>query len=76
MADTITIDDISATSFRIRPWDIDMFLEVNNGRVLTLYDLGRFDFSIRMGLAKALRQNKWGLVVAGSTVRYLSLIHI
>jgi acyl-CoA thioesterase FadM len=47
-----------------------MFLEVNNGRVLTLYDLGRFDFSIRMGLAKALRQKKWGLVVAGSTVRY------
>ena len=70
LADKITIDDISATSFRIRPWDIDMFLEVNNGRVLTLYDLGRFDFSIRMGLAKALRQNKWGLVVAGSTVRY------
>ena len=70
LADKITIDDISATSFRIRPWDIDMFLELNNGRVLTLYDLGRFDFSIRMGLAKALRQNKWCLVVAGSTVRY------
>lgn len=64
------MDDVSATSFRIRPWDIDMFLEVNNGRVLTLYDLGRFDFSIRVGLAKALKQNKWGLVVAGSTVRY------
>jgi len=70
LADQITIDNISATSFRIRPWDIDMFIELNNGRVLTLYDLGRFDFSIRMGLAKALRQNKWGLVVAGSTVRY------
>ena len=47
-----------------------MFLEVNNGRVLTLYDLGRFDLSIRMGLAKLLHRNKWGLVVAGSTVRY------
>ena len=70
LADKITIDDISATSFRIRPWDIDMFLEVNNGRILTLYDLGRFDLSIRTGLAKALKQNKWGLVVAGSTVRY------
>lgn len=70
LADKITIDDVSATSFRIRPWDIDMFLEVNNGRVLTLYDLGRFDLSIRMGLAKLLHRNKWGLVVAGSTVRY------
>ena len=70
LSDKITIDDVSDTTFRIRPWDIDMFLEVNNGRVLTLYDLGRFDFSIRMGLAKLLKENRWGLVVAGSTVRY------
>lgn len=47
-----------------------MFLEMNNGRVLTLYDLGRFDLSIRTGLAKALKNHKWGLVVAGSSVRY------
>ena len=70
LSDRITINDVAETDFRIRPWDIDMFLEVNNGRVLTLYDLGRFDLSIRMGLAKALKENKWGLVVAGSTVRY------
>ncbi|MCU7813536.1 MAG: acyl-CoA thioesterase, partial [Candidatus Thiodiazotropha sp. (ex Notomyrtea botanica)] len=56
--------------FRCRPWDLDMFREMNNGRVLTLYDLGRFDLSIRTGLAKALKQNQWGLVVAGSSIRY------
>ena len=66
----IAIDDAAETAFRIRPWDIDMFLEVNNGRILTLFDMGRFDLSIRTGLAKALKQNRWGLVVAGSTVRY------
>ena len=70
LSDRITIDDVSDTTFRIRPWDIDMFLEANNGRILTLYDLGRFDFSIRVGLAKLLKHNRWGLVVAGSTVRY------
>lgn len=69
-SDRISIDGVAETSLRIRPWDIDMFLEVNNGRILTLYDLGRFDLSIRTGLAKALKENKWGLVVAGSTVRY------
>lgn len=70
LSDRITADDVAETSFRIRPWDIDMFLEVNNGRILTLYDLGRFDLSIRTGLATALKQNRWGLVVAGSTVCY------
>lgn len=70
LSDSINIDDICETTFRCRPWDIDMFLEVNNGRILTLYDLGRFDFSIRMGLAKVLKLNGWGLVVAGGSVRY------
>ena len=23
------------------PWDLDMWMELNNGRTLTLYDLGR-----------------------------------
>ena len=66
----IEVDAVSEISFRCRPWDIDMFLELNNGRVLTLYDLGRFDFSIRMGLARILKENKWGLVVAGASIRY------
>jgi len=57
-SDKISIDGVAETTLRTRPWDIDMFLEVNNGRVLTLYDPGRFDFSVRVGLAKALKQNK------------------
>ena len=64
------IDDICEINFRCMPWDLDLFMEMNNGRVLTLYDLGRFDFSIRSGLGKLLKTNNWGLVVAGSTIRY------
>ena len=62
--------DVCETSFYTRPWDIDMFMEMNNGRIFTLYDLGRFDLSIRTGLATILKENNWGLVVAGSTIRY------
>lgn len=66
----ITFNDTSEITFICRPWDIDMFLEMNNGRVLTLYDLGRFDLAVRSGLTQTLKANHWGLVVAGSTVRY------
>lgn len=72
----INFDSICKTTFRCRPWDLDMFFEMNNGRVLTLYDLGRFDFAIRSGLFKTLVKKKWGLVVAGSSVRYRQRIKL
>ena len=52
------------------PWDCDIFFEVNNGRHLTLFDLGRFDYGQRTGLMPVLKEKRWGLVVAGSTIRY------
>lgn len=52
------------------PWDLDMFAELNNGRMLTLYDMGRMPLAGRIGLVKALRANRWGLTIAGSTARY------
>lgn len=72
----LTPHQCSEFSFRVRPWDIDMFLELNNGRLLTLFDLGRFDLATRVGLARELKANKWGLVVAGSTVRYRKRIRM
>ena len=52
------------------PWDIDLWLELNNGRTLTLFDLGRIPLARRVGLIPVLKRNKWGLVVAGASVRY------
>ncbi|MEZ4664537.1 MAG: hypothetical protein R2911_43950 [Caldilineaceae bacterium] len=66
----LAADAVCETTLRCMPWDIDLFLELNNGRVLTLYDLGRFDLAIRTGLARLLRRKRWGLVVAGGSVRY------
>lgn len=52
------------------PWDLDMFVEMNNGRVLTLYDLGRFDHAIRTGLVAQLKPHGWGFAVGGASVQY------
>ncbi|MBS0123437.1 acyl-CoA thioesterase [Thetidibacter halocola] len=52
------------------PWDIDPWMELNNGRTLTLYDLGRIPLAMRTGLIDTLRREGWGLTVAGSVVRY------
>ena len=52
------------------PWDIDLWMELNNGRTLTLFDLGRLPMSLRNGSAKAIRDNRLGLAVAGASVRY------
>jgi len=66
--------DTHSLSLRCLPWDMDLFLEMNNGRILTLYDLGRFGLSLRTGLSDVLRRKGWGLVVAGSSVRYRARI--
>ncbi len=52
------------------PWDIDPWLELNNGRTLTLYDLGRIPMAVRTGLHKVAKARGWGLAVAGASVRY------
>jgi acyl-CoA thioesterase FadM len=58
------------STHRCWPWDLDPWVELNNGRTLTLYDLGRIPLGIRTGLKTVLLANKWGLTVAGNTVRY------
>ncbi len=52
------------------PWDLDPWMELNNGRTLTLYDLGRLPLARRTGFEPLLRAKGWGLTVAGSTTRY------
>lgn len=66
--------DTHSLPLRCLPWDLDGYGEMNNGRILTLYDLGRIALGLRVGLAKVLRREGWGLVVAGSSVRYRSRI--
>ncbi len=52
------------------PWDLDLWLELNNGRAMTLYDLGRSANAQRVGLVRAIARQRWGMTMAGSTVRF------
>ena len=62
--------DTHVSHLRCWPWDLDPWAELNNGRTLTLYDLGRLPLSRRTGFERVLRDNRWGLTVAGSSTRY------
>ncbi len=60
----------SSLFFRVAPGDIDVNRHMNNGRYLTIMDLGRIDLLIRTGLWKQMRRNNWQGVVATQRIRY------
>lgn len=66
--------DTHVSHHRCYPWDIDLWMELNNGRTLTIYDLGRIPLAKRTGMVEILRRNKWGLTMAGASVRYRSRV--
>ncbi|MAM63668.1 acyl-CoA thioesterase [Maritimibacter sp. UBA3975] len=66
----LPIDGVHVSHHLCWPWDLDMWMELNNGRTLTLFDLGRVPFGIRAGIARTLREQRWGGAVAGASVMY------
>lgn len=56
--------------FRTWPNDLDLNLHMNNGRYLTLMDLGRFQFIIRTGLFGPILRNRWQPVVGEVHFRF------
>lgn len=62
--------DPHVSTVRIWPWDLDPWRELNNGRTLTLYDLGRLPLLKRIGYDRLVREKGWGATVAGNTTRY------
>ncbi len=66
----LAIGDESILPMRVCIVDIDPFMELNNGRHLTLMDFGRFDLAMRSGLLSVVKKKGWGLAVAGASVRY------
>ncbi|MFT6073985.1 MAG: acyl-CoA thioesterase FadM [Yoonia sp.] len=55
---------------RCWPHDLDVYMEMNNGRILSILDIGRTGLAQRVGLIDALKDNKWGMTMAGNSVRY------
>lgn len=70
--DGLDIFDTHVSHHICWPWDLDLWMELNNGRTLTLYDLGRVPMGGRVGgFSKAVLDNKWGgIAVAGGSIRY------
>jgi acyl-CoA thioesterase FadM len=66
----LDIDDVSRVAFRAGPGDIDVFGELNNARQLVFFELGRWDYSQRVGFIPIMRKKRWGLVVGGASIRY------
>ena len=62
--------DPSVLSFRVLPNDLDPNWHMNNGRYLTIMDLGRFDMTLHSGLMRAVLRNRWMPVLGGATIRY------
>ena len=60
----------SVLHFRVWPNDLDVNIHMNNGRFLSVMDLGRFDLTFRTGLGKAMLRNRWMPLVGGVTIRY------
>ena len=62
--------DTGRVEMRVWPGDLDVLWHMNNGRYLTIMDLGRVDFLIRARLLDKLRERKWFPVVAALTITY------
>jgi len=59
---------------RCWPTDLDLNLHMNNGRYLTLMDLGRLDLVTRLGLMKVMLKRRWRPVLGAAQVRFLKPI--
>lgn len=60
----------SSLIFRVWPTDLDTNLHMNNGRYLTIMDLGRIDLTVRSGLWRAIWQNGWAPTIGAVVIRY------
>jgi acyl-CoA thioesterase FadM len=63
---------LNETSLRfcVLPNDLDLNGHMNNGRYLTIMDIGRMDFVLRLGLAGYIIRNGYIPVLSGASMRY------
>ena len=64
------IEHGSILKMRVWPQDLDTNWHMNNGRYLTLMDLGRFDLILHAGMLKAAIKQKWAPVLGAATMRF------
>jgi acyl-CoA thioesterase FadM len=67
---SLNLEEESVLKMRVFLGDMDFYPELNNGRHLTLMDIGRMDLAQRTGLLRMVRKKNWGFAVAGASIRY------
>lgn len=65
-----SIMDRHRLTFRVLPNDLDTNMHMNNGRYLTIMDLGRTDALVRSGLIRNVISEQWMPVIAGVSMVY------
>lgn len=66
----IGFTDVSRSQFRVWPTDIDILRHMNNGKYLSIMDIGRFDLLLRNGVFELFKREGWYPVVVGQTISY------
>jgi acyl-CoA thioesterase FadM len=66
----LTMNQVGIRSFRVWPTDLDVFNHVNNGKFLSLQDLGRLDLMRRSGAWQTYKKLGWYPVVVAATITY------
>ncbi len=66
----IDVTDESILKLRVLPTDLDLNFHMNNGRYLTIMDIGRTDMTMKMNLHKLIIKKKLGVVTAGINILF------
>ncbi|MEO1746295.1 MAG: thioesterase family protein [Pseudomonadota bacterium] len=64
----VSVMDETRLRLRTLPTDLDIAIHMNNGRYLTIADLGRWDLMVRVGFWPKMRAKGWHPVVGTSKV--------
>jgi acyl-CoA thioesterase FadM len=62
--------EVSRIRLTTLPTDIDILRHMNNGRYLSLFDLGRWDLLVRTGIWDAMSSHGWYAVVSSETITF------
>ncbi|MDE0723928.1 MAG: acyl-CoA thioesterase [Alphaproteobacteria bacterium] len=68
--------DPCSTRFRVNPLDLDLNFHMNNGRYLSIMDLGRIDLMLRAGIFWKLTKKGFYPVVTSESIRFRKSLNL
>ncbi len=67
---------VSVVGLMALPNDLDIYGHINNGRYLTLMDLGRIDLIWRTGMGGMAKKYQWSPLVGAVRIRYRKSLRV